>query len=102
MIYAKGRGVKKNQKEAIKWYRRAADKGVPEAQFNLGLAYYNGTGIVRNYIQAHKWWNLTASRSKRQALRLKASKNRRIVEDKMTQNQVATAQRLARAWKPKK
>jgi hypothetical protein len=36
------------------------------------------------------------------AARGKARKNRRIIEGKMTSDQVAAAQKLAREWKPKK
>jgi TPR repeat protein len=34
-LYEAGRGVEKNQKLAIKWYRRAAKQGVKEAQQRL-------------------------------------------------------------------
>jgi TPR repeat protein len=54
-MYADGRGVKRDYNKAVKWYRKAAGKGVAEAQFNLGLARYNGRGATRNFVQAHKW-----------------------------------------------
>ena len=36
-MYANGRGVSKDYKEAIKWYRRAGEQGNAEAQINLDL-----------------------------------------------------------------
>ena len=35
-MYANGIGVPKNEEEALKWYRLAADQGYASAQFNLG------------------------------------------------------------------
>jgi len=37
VAYAQGNGVAKNEREAITWFRKAADQGLPEAQHNLGL-----------------------------------------------------------------
>jgi len=35
-MYDRGQGVPKDYKEAVKWYRLAAEQGVPKAQFSLG------------------------------------------------------------------
>ena len=32
-----------------------ADEGDAEAQFRLGMAYYNGNGISKNYSKAYFW-----------------------------------------------
>jgi uncharacterized protein len=37
VAYAQGNGVAKNEREAIAWFRKAAEQGLPEAQHNLGL-----------------------------------------------------------------
>ena len=34
--YENGKGVPQDDKEAVKWYRKAADQGHPQAQSNLG------------------------------------------------------------------
>ena len=34
MFYAKGRGVTQDDKEAVKWYRKAAEQGDADAQNN--------------------------------------------------------------------
>ena len=41
-MYAEGRGIPQDFKEAVKWYRRAADQGLSTAQFNLGVTYEMG------------------------------------------------------------
>ncbi len=33
-----------------------AEDGNPEAQFQLGLAFYNGDGINKNYREAYHWF----------------------------------------------
>ena len=42
LMYANGRGVLKDDAEAVRWYRLAADQGNATAQFNLGFKYANG------------------------------------------------------------
>ena len=40
--YYEGKDVLKDYKEAVKWYRKAADQGLANAQNNLGSMYDNG------------------------------------------------------------
>ena len=42
-----GQGVQKDYKEAVKWYRKAAEQGYAKAQFNLGFMYYKVKGCPR-------------------------------------------------------
>ena len=42
-----GRGVSKDEAEAAKWFRKAADQGHAAAQYNSGYAYDNGQGVPR-------------------------------------------------------
>jgi len=39
-------GVTESFKEAVEWYRKAAEQGVPDAQSNLGLMYKKGQGVI--------------------------------------------------------
>jgi TPR repeat protein len=52
---------------------------------------------VQDYVEAHKWFNLAAAGGN-----LNAAGNRDWLAKKMTPDQLAEAQRLAREWKPKK
>ncbi len=38
-MYENGEGVAKDDKQAVYWYRKAADQGYASAQYNLGLMY---------------------------------------------------------------
>ena len=37
-----------------------AKKGFAQAQYNLGVMYFNGKGVIKDYSNAIKWWNLAA------------------------------------------
>mmetsp|Transcript_97591 Transcript_97591/g.279082 ORF Transcript_97591/g.279082 Transcript_97591/m.279082 type:complete len:162 (-) Transcript_97591:443-928(-) len=39
VCYSEGRGVEKDEREAVRWFRRAANQGHPWGQFSLGCAY---------------------------------------------------------------
>jgi hypothetical protein len=82
--------------EAVKWYRKAAEQGDSWGQIYLGRMYVAGQGVPQDYVLAHKWANLaTAQKSF-------VTRERDLVAAKMTPEQIAEAQRLAREWKPKK
>jgi hypothetical protein len=102
VMYAKGQGVRRDYIEAMRWYRKAADQGDASAQYNVGLMYANGQGVSKDYVQAHKWFNLAAARFPASGTesREKAVRNRDRVAAKMTAEQLAEAQQLAREWKP--
>jgi len=100
VIYYKGQGVNQDYKEAVRWYRAAAEQGDASAQYGLGSMYYNGQGVPEDHVQAHMWYNLAAldlTGDDKEA----AVKNRDSLAEKMTSEQIAEAQRLAREWKPK-
>ena len=97
--YANGQGVPQDDGEAVKWFREAAEQGHSGAQSNLGVMYDRGLGVAQDYVQAHKWYNLAVSQSTREDS--KDALNRHRVAQKMTSEQIAEAQRLAREWKPK-
>ncbi|WP_373975464.1 sel1 repeat family protein [Chitinibacter sp. SCUT-21] len=42
---------------AIAWYRKSADQGYANAQYNMGLCYYNGFGTAINYAEAAVWYH---------------------------------------------
>ncbi len=47
-LYEKGDGVKKNDSEAAKWYRKADKKGLSDATALLGLLYLEGRGVKQS------------------------------------------------------
>ena len=92
----KGQGVPQNYEEAVMWYRQAAEQGYATAQFWLGLSYVTGRGVPKDYVLGHMWLNLAVAHGIERAI-----KARDFAAEKMTSDQIAEAQRLAREWKPK-
>jgi hypothetical protein len=103
LMYAEGQGVPQDSAEAVTWYRVAADYGHAPPQYNLGLSYANGEGVSQDYVSAHMWFNLAAAHFPASDTRNHdlAVRNRNLVASKMTREQVAEAQNLAREWKPR-
>ena len=66
-MYDKGEGVEQDHEEAVKWYRKAADQGDADAQFNLGVMYYNGEGVPEDDKEAVKWWRKAAEQGHAEA-----------------------------------
>ena len=58
--YEQGWFGKADYQEAVKWLRRAAKRGDPDAQNNLGQMYENGEGVPQSYAQAAKWYRKAA------------------------------------------
>lgn len=56
VMYAIGRGVRKDRAEAVRWFRMAAERGNALAQNNLGYAYARGEGVRRDYAEAVRWY----------------------------------------------
>ena len=56
--YRNGKGVKKYDAEAIKWFRKAVDQGEASAQCDLGIAYMLGEIVPKDEIEAYAYFNL--------------------------------------------
>jgi TPR repeat protein len=59
-MYANGKGVKQDDAEAVRWYRKAAEQGNAKAQFNLGVMYDLGKGVKQDDAEAVKWYRKAA------------------------------------------
>ena len=66
---------------------------IPDVLFERGLYWASGRSGVVNLVAAHKWFNLAAVKGRADAVRL-----RREVAQMMSEIEIATAQREARAW----
>lgn len=56
LMYEKGIGVAKDEKQAVLWYGKSAAQGNSAAQFNLGVMYENGHGTAVDFAKAHEWY----------------------------------------------
>jgi hypothetical protein len=103
-----GKGVPRDYAEAVKWWRKEAEQGYADAMYYLGGMYNEGKGVPQDYVEAHKWYNLAAAAtfSRHETIHgtlfaHDAAAWRDLLARKMTAEQIAEAQRLAREWKPK-
>ncbi len=90
-MYDIGRGVPQDYTEAARWYRMAAEQGRDSAQYQLGHMYRYGSGVPQDLVLAHMWYNLAAARGNE-----RAEERRTKLERRMTPDQIARAQELAR------
>lgn len=67
LSYEDGLGIAKNPGEAVKWYSKAAQQGVPERQYSLALMYIEGLGVTKNEAHAHFWLQKAANQGHGQA-----------------------------------
>ena len=58
VLYAQGRGVKRDLTLAERWYRKAASQGNSEAEFALGQMYAHGWGVPRDEADAIRWFQM--------------------------------------------
>ena len=83
--------------EGVKWLRLSAEQGMQDAQYLLGKAYlHDCKELPRDPVQGYMW------------LRLAAKDNQKFFQDEldglakqMTADQIAKANALVAAWKPK-
>ena len=96
VMYATGRGVAKDEVEAVKWYRKAADQGDAGPQVNLGGMYWFGNGVVKDELEAYKWFLLSGAQGNELA-----KKSIPLIERDLTAAQRAEGQKQAREFKKK-
>jgi TPR repeat protein len=61
--YDLGEGVAKDEVEAVKWYRKAAEQNLPAAQRTLGLCLARGSGVAKDYVEAVNWFHKAADQN---------------------------------------
>lgn len=96
-LYMRGLGVPQDRLVAAQWYERAAQQGVPIAQFFLGSLLFRGEGVERDLVGAHMWCDLALSAGFEPALDC-----RQQIAGTMTGAQIAEAQRRVVEWRKAK
>ena len=105
-MFRDGRGVDRDDAEAARWYRRAAERGQPFAQFNLAQMYAAGEGVQQDDVAAYMWYSVAAARLEQDrreasvAARARAVEARDALAGRMHPDDIAEAERQARAWNP--
>lgn len=59
-MYERGKGVKRDEAEAFKWFQKSAEQGNAYGQANLGAMYENGRGVGQDKTEALKWYQKAA------------------------------------------
>ena len=60
------------------------------------ITYINGKGVPEDSVLAYMWYNLAAAQGGEAGER--AQSNKDLLEERMTREQIAEAQRLSREW----
>ena len=85
----------KNYKLAARYFRDAAENKHFIAQYRMGTMFRDGKGVIQDYVQAHMWFNIAMAEEKNIDSTRKSTNE---IEKKMTPNQIAEAQKMAREW----
>ena len=89
-------GMNVNQSEMFKLLLRSGEQGYREAQDVLGYMYAYGVSVPADNVNAYLWYDLAAGQGGKDD-----AEKRELISKKMTPEQIAEAQQLAREWKPK-
>ena len=92
-MYDNGRGVVKDDTEAVRWYRKAAEQGHAGAQNNLGLMYLTGRGVTKDEGEAYFWMSLAAP-----TLGDEGESNRDTLGANLTEGERMEIQERCRKW----
>jgi TPR repeat protein len=101
--YASGQGVLRNDLEARKWFRRAAEQGHAGGQFNLGNLYHTASlqhlapEVAQARIEAYMWFHLAAAQGHREA-----AASCEMLNLTMTNAELDEGNRRARAFQVRK
>ncbi|WP_407716232.1 tetratricopeptide repeat protein [Comamonas testosteroni] len=96
VMYAAGRGVPLDEKEAARLLGLAAEQGNATAQVNLGTMFEEGRGVRRSLSQAYFWYALAAAQGLEDTVSLRDAAARKL----KPAERAAQDSRISR-WKPK-
>jgi localization factor PodJL len=96
MSFVEGEGGPTDYAAAAQWFRRAADQGLTDSQYNLGYLFEQGRGVPPNTAEAYKWYLIAARLGGDAEARASAERLRPT----LTPVAQATAERAALAFRP--
>ncbi len=67
--YYYGQGVQQDRAIAAGWYRKAADHGIADAQYDLGYMLYYGQGVAQDRAEANRLFHRAADQGNENAWR---------------------------------
>jgi len=63
----RGKGVDKDETEAVRWLGLAAARGNVDAQYDLGMAYLRGRGVAKSDSIGYDWLDKAAKQGHSEA-----------------------------------
>lgn len=70
-MYEKGDGVRKDEREVVKWYRKSAEGGYAPAQYRVAVGYaYGFAGLPKDQDEATKWLRRSAEGGHKKAQKI--------------------------------
>ena len=66
-MYAQGHGVPQDFKKAFEIFKKVADEGDADAQYNVGLLYLSGQGVKKDSEEAAKYFGLATAQGQSDA-----------------------------------
>ncbi len=86
-------GIVRDERQAFRWFARAADHGSLAAQAKLGFLYWGGRGTAKDVNQAYFWTVLARARGDEESRDLAA-----VLTAGMTRAQAAAIEQQADLW----
>ncbi len=96
LYYAEGRGgVERNIHTAVSWFEKAAERGVVDSQYNLGVLFETNTESFYNPSSAFVWYSIASQQGDQLAANRVA-----ILKDTLSADDLAQAERRITQFKP--
>ena len=99
-MYEDGRGVPANDKFAVYWYARAAERGEPTAYLSLSTLLPINTNDENILIEALKFGILAVDGLPEGKNKLTAKANMKSIASRLPESAIGRAIELAKAWEP--
>ena len=98
LSYYTGQGVPQDYSQAAEWFRKAAEKDNPMAQYLLGTMYVVGKGLPQDFAEAYFWVDVAAAGKLDVATAATAAKSRDDTASLLTPSDLSHEQERARKW----
>jgi localization factor PodJL len=86
-------GKQPDYTSAIPWFRKAAERGLRDSQYNLGVLYARGLGLPQNLPESFRWFSLAANQGD-----VDAAKKRDDVASRLDQQTLVATRLAVQTW----
>jgi localization factor PodJL len=94
VLYAEGVDGKPDYANAVTWFRKAAEHGVSDSQYNLGVLYARGIGTAKNLEESYEWFALAAAQGDKES-----GKKRDEIASHLDAKELAAARHAVESFK---